>query len=198
MKVNNDTNNGIKDTGYGKILITAILTALLTSISQYFLQNRKMSDEHLYWQKRYEIENLQKLNSQKIQLIDDINRELLQLEVKAKQIKIEFAASRYFTDKEDAKELSNMVVQYHKDLYLFSAKVQTANIFFGQDVDRLFPALDNALALNYQNNLLRPQTDSILPEFELDFETIDTLEKIRLALIRVMLTEISDSYKPIN
>jgi hypothetical protein len=123
------------ETGYGKILITALLTAVLTSITQFFLQDSRLSGEQEYWRKRYEIESIDKINAQRLQLVDDINKELLLLEVKAKEIKINVAASKYLADPEETKALTGLMVQYHKDLNLFTAKIQMASLYFGSEVD---------------------------------------------------------------
>ncbi|ERM80289.1 hypothetical protein P872_13505 [Rhodonellum psychrophilum GCM71 = DSM 17998] len=183
------------ETGYGKILVTAIVTALLTSLTQYFLQNSKLSSEQEYWNKRYEVETIDKINSHRIQLVDEINSELLQLEIKAKEIKINAAASKYYTTPEEVKELTNLMVQYHKDLYLNAAKVHMASLYFGNEVDSLIPVLGKSLELNFQNNLLIKQSGIKLPEFELDFETLDTLTKSRNAITKAMINEIVKSYE---
>jgi len=184
-----------KETSYKAIIVTAILTAILTSFTQYFLQKDKLSSEQDYWRKRYQIETIDKINSQRLQMVDELNKELLQLEIKAKEIKINSAASKYFTTPEEMKELNALMVQYHKDLYLYVAKTQMASLYFGKEVNSLIPILGKTIELNFQNNLLTKQGGVKLPEFELDFETIDTLTKSRLKLTKAMLEEISKSYE---
>lgn len=183
------------ETGYGKIFATAVLTALLTSITQYYLQNSKLSGDQEYWKKRYTIENIDKINSQRLQIVDDVTKELLLLEVKAKEIKIKAAGSKYFTTTEEINELTNLMIQYHKDSYLCVAKLQMVSLYFGSEVDSIIPILGKALQLNFQNNLLIKQSGVKVPEFELDFETIDTLTNSRTFLTRAMIDEIMNSYK---
>ncbi len=142
------------ETSYRAIIVTAIITAILTSVAQYFLQNDKLSNEQEYWTKRYQIETVDKINTQRLQLVDDLNKELLQLEIKAKEIKINAAASKYSTDIEEIKNLNKLMVQYHKDLYATAAKIQMAALYFDNKVDSLIPVLGKALELNFQNNLL--------------------------------------------
>jgi hypothetical protein len=183
------------ETGFSKILLTAILTAIFTTITQYFLQKDKLSSEQKYWGKKYEIETIDKVNSQRLKILDEITQDLLQLEVKAKEIKVAAAASKYFQTPENAKELLNLAVQYHKDLNSYSAKAQMTSIYFDKNVDSIIPILGEALTLNYQNNLLRNSSEIKLPEFELNFETIDALTKTRISLAKAMFEEIIESYK---
>lgn len=186
----------IKDeTSYRTILLTAIITAILTSVTQYFLQNDKLSSEQQYWTKRYKIETIDKINSQRLQMVDELTKELLQLEIKAKEIKLSAAAAKYFTNPEEIKALNALMVQYHKDLNLLAAKNQMVSLYFGKEVNSLLPILGKTLELNFQNNLLLKQDGVKLPEFELDFETLDTLTNSRIKLSKAMIEEISKSYE---
>lgn len=184
-----------KETSYRTILITAIVTAILTVVTQYFLQNDKLSSEQEYWSKRYQIESIDKINDQRMQMVDELTKELLQLEIKAKEIKINSAASKYFTKPEEMKELNDLLVQYHKDQNFFAAKIQMVSLYFGKEVNSLIPVLGKTLELNFKNNRLIMQSGVKLPEFELDFETLDTLTKSRLKLTKAMIEEISKSYE---
>lgn len=181
------------EAGYGKILITALVTALLTSVTQYFLQNSKMSGEQEYWKKRYNVEYTDKVNSQRLQLIEDINKGELELEIQAKEIKIAALVCKYSHEEEEAKNLTKLLVQYHKDLYVYSAKLQMAAIYFGKEVNNLIPSLERTLELNFNNNLLLNEFEVSLPESELNFETIDKLRKSRIKLLKAMINEISKS-----
>jgi hypothetical protein len=180
---------------YKTILVTAIVTAILTVATQYFLQNDKLSSEQEYWNKRYRIESIDKINSQRLQIVDELTKELLQLEIKAKEIKINTAASKYFTKPGEMKALNDLMVQYHKDLNFFAAKITMTSLYFGKEVNDLIPIVGKTLELNFQNNLLIKQGGMKLPEFDLDFETIDTLTKSRLKLSKAMIEEISKSYE---
>lgn len=194
MLIKKSINNEKKDeTSYRKILITAILTALITSTTQYFLQNSQLSNEQEYWEKRYKVENLDKINDKRIQIVDDIYTDILQLEIQAKEIKINAASSKYYTTEKESGNLSNLLIQYHKDLYKNAAKVNIAALYFGNEVDSLIPILGKALEMNFQNNLLIKQSGIKLPEFELNFETIDTLTNSRNAITKAMVTEIIKS-----
>lgn len=181
------------ETSYIKILVTAILTAILTSLSQYFLQENNLSGEQEYWLKRYELEKLDKINSQRLKLVESINSDILQLEIKAKEIKINVAVANYDTSSKKLNELSNLMVQYHKDIYLFAAKTQMASLYFGKEVNSLIPILNKSLELNFKNNLPINKSGIRLSEFELDFKTIDTLTKSRIAILKAMVYEISNS-----
>ncbi|MFN0188650.1 MAG: hypothetical protein ACKVQV_08110 [Bacteroidia bacterium] len=189
MKENSNRGN------YTTILVTAIVTAILTVATQYFLQNDKLSSEQEYWNKRYKVESIDKINSQRLQIVDELTKELLQLEIKAKEIKINTAASKYFTQPEEVKALSDLMVQYHKDLNFFAAKIQMTSLYFGKEVNDLIPIVGKTLELNFQNNLLIRKGGIKLPEFDLDFETIDTLTKSRLKLSKAMIEEINKSYE---
>jgi hypothetical protein len=180
---------------YKTILVTAIVTASLTVATQYFLQNDKLSSEQEYWNKRYRIESIDKINSQRLQIVDELTKELLQLEVKANEIKINTAASKYFTKPEEMKALNDLMVQYHKDLNFFAAKIQMTSLYFGKEVNNLIPIVGKTLELNFQNNLLTKQDGTKISEFDLDFETIDTLTQSRLKLSKAMIEEISKSYE---
>ena len=182
------------ETGYGKIFLTALLTAILTSSTQYLLQSSKLLEEHDFWRKRYEIEKVDKVNSNRLLLLDDLNKELLQLEVKVKEIKIKAVISNYSITSEEIKELTELLVQYQEDFYLCAAKIQMASLYFGDEVDSLIPKLEQALQLNFQNNLLLKDSGLKLPEYELDFETMDTLTTIRHSLAKAMINEIYKSY----
>lgn len=184
-----------EETGLKTIIVTAVVTAILTSLTQYFLQKDKLTSEQDYWRKRYQIESVDKINSQRLQMVEELNKDLLQLEVKAKEIKINTAASKYYTKPEEMQELNALMVQYHKDLYLYAAKMQMASFYFGNEVNALIPKVDKALELNFQNNLLTKKNGVPLPEFELNFETIDTLINTRLKLTKAMVEEIANSYK---
>lgn len=192
---NSSKENGKNGTGYGKILITALLTAILTSITQFFLQNSKLSDEQEFWRKRYEIENIDKVNNIRLLQLDELNKDLLQLEVKAKEIKIKAVITNYSSTMKEIEELTELLVQYHKDLYTCTAKLQMASLYYGGEVDSLIPKLHSALQLNFQNNLLVKQNVIKLPEYELDFETIDTLTKLRMSITQAMVNELFKSYE---
>jgi hypothetical protein len=200
INTNEDSNNPncskkIFQIGYVKILVTAILTAIITSICQFALQKSQLLDEHDYWNKRYDIENIDKLNNKRIELVDEINKELLLLEIQAKEIKLKAAGIKYYSTTEQVKELSSLVAQYNKDIYLNAAKVSLASFYFSNEVDSLIPVLGKALELNFQHNLLTLQPGIKIPEFELDFETLDTLTKTRNAITKAMINEIVSSYQ---
>ena len=93
--------------GLGKIILTAVITAVITTLSQSYLQSRQMKKELTSWKEKYNIETIDKINDTRIKMLEEINEQLLQLEIQAKQIKIEAAVSNRYTSPEQAERLTD-------------------------------------------------------------------------------------------
>ena len=57
-----------------KIVATAVLTAILTLVSSWFLLYKQLGKEQEYWTKRSNIERLQNLSNSQIKLFEDITK----------------------------------------------------------------------------------------------------------------------------
>lgn len=181
--------------GIGKIVLTAVITALITTISQSYLQSRQLDKELSSWKEKYDIESIDKINDTRIRMLEDVNKQILQLEIQAKEIKLEVAVSKYYTKPEQAERLSELMVQYHKDLYRNASKMHITSLFFGNKVDSLIPLLGKSLTQNFQHNLMFDSNRIKFPELEYDFETTDSLTNIRNTITQQMAKEIMESYE---
>ena len=181
------------------IILTAIITAFLTVLTQYFLQKSQLSNEQDYWKERYNIENVKNVNTVRLKLIEEISDGILQLEIQAKEIKIQSAVVKYLPNKEELEELKQLSIKYHKDLYRITSKMEIASIYFDNDVDKNLLKLGNALTENYQNNYVNSSLSNIkIPEFDLDFETIEKLPKIKKQTFEAMLKNMNKDFEQTN
>lgn len=181
------------------IILTAIITAFLTVITQYFLQKNQLSNEQDYWKERFNIENVQNINNVRLKLIEEISEGILQLEIQAKEIKIQSAFVKYSPNNDNLEELRQLTIKYHKDLYRISSKMEMASIYFDNDVDKELLRLGNALTENYQNNYQKNSNLEVnIPEFNLDFETIEKLSKIKKETFEIMLKNMNKDFEQTN
>jgi hypothetical protein len=177
------------------IIITSIITTLLSTIAQYALQKNQLSNEQSYWTKRYNIENLQRTNDVRMKIIEDLSSEILQLEVQAKEIKLQSVVVQYEKNEQNLEELKQLVIKYHKDLYKVSSKIEIASVYFDNNVDINLQKLGKALADNYQNNYIKESTsDTSLIEFNRDFETIEKLSKVKKETFENMLKNMNTDW----
>jgi replicative superfamily II helicase len=181
--------------GFGKIVLTAVITALITTVSQTYLQSRELDKELSSWKEKYNIESIDKINDTRIRMLENVNEQLLQLEIQAKEIKLEVAVSKYYTKPEQGERLTELMVQYNKDLYRNASKMHIASLFFGNKVDSLIPLLGKSLNQNFQHNLMFDSNRIKLPELEFDFETTDSLTNMRNIITQQMAKEIMESYE---
>ncbi len=195
METEEKESKSSDNVGFKKILLTAIITALITTISQSFLANRKLKNEQEIWRNRYNIETIDKLNDKRFELIEEVNQGLLQLEIKAKEIKILAAAVKINPNTPDLKHLNDLMIKYHKDLYLNQSKIQMTALFFDKEVKDVIPTLNKTLEMNFNNNLSFIDNKIELAGFDIDFETIDTLSQTRVKLITTMSNEIREAYE---
>lgn len=176
------------DSNLKTIILTAIITALLTTITQYFLQKNQLSNEQDYWEKRYNIEEIKDVNTVRFNLIKEISEGILQLEFQAKEIKIQNVAVKYSNSKLDIEHLHKLTINYQKDLYRITSKMEIASIYFDNKVDKLLLKLGDALTENYENNYVKNSVEGPhLPEFDLDFNSIEKLPKIKKQTFEEML-----------
>lgn len=182
------SSNKKKNSNLKTIVLTAIITTFLTAITQYFLQKNHLSNEQDYWKKRYNIEEIKDVNTVRFNLIKEISEGILQLEIQAKEIKIQNAFVKYSNSKEDIEQLSKLTISYQKDLYRITSKMEIASIYFDKNVDKLLLKLGNALTENYEHNYVKNSIEGPhLPEFDLDFNTIEKLPKIKKQTFEEML-----------
>lgn len=190
--------------GLTKIIITALVTAIATSIVQYQLINYKLKKDQSYWKKRYGVEYMSKIIDKKMDYMDEMNNEILQLEVLAKDIKlktVEMNGSQSVKSKIDkAAEIRLMGVEYQKKVNLHSGRIQMISFYFGDNIDSLIPLHRTALEENFKNNLfLSTEFDSLNIDNQLDadFNTIEQLTNIRLQLVQEMYKEILEDAEKI-
>ncbi|PKB15212.1 hypothetical protein [Flavobacterium sp. 5] len=182
-KSNKKENSNLKT-----IILTAVITTFLTAITQFFLEKNHLSNEQDYWKKRYNIEQVKDVNNVRFNLIKEISEGILQLEFQAKEIKIQNAFVKYSNSKEEIEKLSKLTINYQKDLYRITSKMEIASIYFDKDVDKLLSNLGNALTENYEHNYIKSSIQGPhLPEFDLDFNTIEKLPKIKKQAFEEML-----------
>ena len=190
-----------------KIALTAVITSLLTLSTSYFIMSSQLSKEQDYWKSRKRIEGLQALSDRQIKLFEDINSQILLIEVLSKDFKLESAkfkanielykTSKNFKNKVDESSLENKAVEYHKQINLLGSKLQMATLFFGKEVDSLIIPLNQALELNYNNNLILNDSNKIqglestLDYFKHDFNTISLVSDNRLKFLGAMIKDIN-------
>lgn len=204
-----------KDKGeFSKIILTAIVTSALTLASSYFLLVKQYKTEEEYWSKRSRTERLQNLLNNQIKLFEEINSGILSTEVMAKELKldaVEFTAMIKIlqTDKETGnlitgKEFQEKQVAYHNKINELGAKLQMAELYFGNGIDTIIKDLGSSLEANYKHNLIFKDSlstenlNSVLEYFKRDFETIEVLEKNRLKIIKAMRTDMLTVANEIN
>ncbi|WP_119789935.1 hypothetical protein [Flavobacterium anhuiense] len=182
------SSNKKEDSNLKTIVLTAVITSLLTGITQYLLQKNHLSNEQDYWKKRYNIEEVKDVNTVRFNLIKEISEGILQLEIQAKEIKIQSALVKYLNSKEEIEQLTKLTINYQKDLYRITSKMEIASIYFGKNVDNLLLKLGNALTENYEHNYVKNSIKGPhLPEFDLDFNTIEKLPRIKKQTFEEML-----------
>lgn len=182
-----------RKSNFKTIVITSIITAFLTGISQFFLQKKQLSDEQDYWKKRYNIETVKAFNENRFRIIEELSSEILQLEVQAKEIKIQSAVLKYSKDIKSLDEMKELVKKYHKDLYRTAAKMEIASIYFDKEVDDKLIKLSDALTENYNNNYVDFHSSNIdIPEFNLDFETIKKVPKTKKEVFEAMIKNMNN------
>lgn len=184
-----------KSIGIKEIILTAVITGIVTSLFQFWLMNESFSKERELWKDQYKTEFIDNHNQQKMKYLEEINESLLQLEIKAKEIKLLAAGLKAIPIEKDAEKLNDLMVQYHKDLFILSSKAQMATYYFGPEVDNVIPELSAALTKNYNNNLIFIEGTPDLPEFNLDFETIEELTNTRIKLLNAMYEDITETYQ---
>ncbi|KFF12741.1 hypothetical protein IW15_08070 [Chryseobacterium soli] len=131
--------------------------------------------------------------------MEDISDGILQLEVQAKEIKILNNSVKYSNNSDDIEKLINLMIQYHKDLYKVSSKMEIASIYFDKNVDNKLLKLGDALTENYQNNLVKiPVNLPNIPELNLDFETIEKLPKAKKEVFEEMLKNMNNDFEKVD
>jgi hypothetical protein len=203
-----------KWTAFLKIASTAILTAILTLVSSWFLLYRQLSKEQEYWTKRAKIERLQNLSATQIKLFEEINKMILDCELLAKEVKldqVEFATRltgpksiRESKDLITGKQLQEKIIGYHHRLYELGSKLQMAGIYFGNAVDKPIKELGKALEKNYMNNSImnvpieKQTLVDVLEYYKKDFGPMEILEKNRTVLLDSMSRQIALVVRTMN
>jgi len=190
-----------------EILLTALITAVITSICSFLLTRNQLSKEQEYWEKRLLKERAINILDKQISLFEEVNSMILELQILTKEIKILAAKFNInstmlkYGDNSNSKEfdeLYNKLVDYHKKLYSHSSKIQMLPLYFTNGVDSLIEPLRKTLELNYKNNfIIGEEVDlkNIQSYFDKDFETIEELENVRTNLLKAMIDDISRTNK---
>jgi len=75
--------------GLGKVFITALITAVLTSITTVIFTNYSLKREQSYWKNRFVAQTILNERSSKFEKVNKINTHLQDLELLGKKIKLE-------------------------------------------------------------------------------------------------------------
>ena len=197
----------VKKHSISEILLTALITAIITSICSFLLTRNQLSKEQEYWEKRLSKERSINILDKQISLFEEVNSRILELEVMAKEIKIlapvfnSYTTMLKYGESNNAKginEFHEKLVDYHKKLYSFSSKIQLLPLYFTKGVDSLIEPLGKSLEANYKNNLIIGEDidfKNIQSYFDKDFETIEALTNSRIYLLKAMIEDISTTHK---
>lgn len=199
-------------TNWTEIIITAIITSMLTLVCSYVMMKKQLSEEQNYWSQRFRTERAQDILNKKISLFQDINSDILESEVLAKETKL--ALSSLYAEIESCKngigdcdykkiEIEKKVSDYHKHINRIAAKIQMISVYYPHNIELIVEPLSLAIQENYQSHLMeltkKPKTESHKVEdyFQGSFDTINKLTEIRLKLLREMLNDINSYAKDI-
>lgn len=172
------------------IILTAIITTILTVLTQYFLQKNQLANEQDYWKKRFNIENANNINNLRIKYIEEISSSIYQLEIQVKEIKILKDIVEYSKSDEDYKKLNKLLVQYHKDLYALASKMEMASLYFDEDVKSELDKLGKAVTKNFQQKNGELENDTKIIKTDLRFESIEDLRNAKKNTFDLMLQKI--------
>lgn len=172
------------------IILTAIITTILTVITQYFLQRNQLANEQDYWKKRFNIENANNVNNLRIKYIEEISSSIYQLEIQVKEIKILKDIVEVSKSDDDYKELNKLLMQYHKELYALASKMEIASLYFDEDVKSELDKLGKAITKNFQNKNGELENDSKIIKPDLRFESIEDLQNAKKNTFDLMLQKI--------
>jgi len=186
-----------------EIVLTAVITAILTSVSSFILTRSQLSQEQVYWEQRLQKERLVEMLDRQIALYEEINTGILNTESLARELKIrgsEFNVniSMARLGKQDIKEINTAfqekAMEYHKHIYNFSGKLQLIPLYFSNRVDSLINPLRIALENNGNHNLSIGdvvELDKIKEYLNKDYETIEELKDVRMKILKAMNEDMS-------
>ncbi|MCF8337923.1 MAG: hypothetical protein K9I74_08065 [Bacteroidales bacterium] len=184
-----------------EIILTAIITALLTSISSFFLTKSKLKQEQNYWQKRLVTERLVKIHDRQISLYEEINTGILETEALARELKLmasqynvyasiaTLGSDNYKNFKAFHNDFMEKKFEYIKYIHSFSGKIQLIPMYFTTRVDTLIEPLRVALQNNIAKQLSigeKVELDSISEIYNNDYETIKELTDTRINILKTM------------
>jgi len=191
--------------GLLEIFVTALITSILSLGGSYLLTKNQLSEEHKYWEKRTYLEHIDKLIEKKTKLYEEINRQILSLEVTAKDYKLLYAELSLTmhlckttpTTCEDLTEVNKKIFQkkseFQQDLNILVSKLQSLSFLFGHKVESLATPLLEAISLN---SVAKDEpSDLNTTEYEnfynKNFETIQEVKNAREKLLNAMSDEIN-------
>jgi hypothetical protein len=203
--------------GLKEIVITALLTAVLTLTSSYFLIFSQLDMEHDYWKKRTQSERLTSLLDRRIEVMEGINKDILIFEILAENFKmysIDFITNTKLLELEkkatremikdggiERRAFQKKSEEITKHIYILASKLQMAEMYFDNNVDELIRPLSAAIEKNYSHNLALSSTidqldaDSLEKLLKKDRKSIEVLKIQRLKIIKAMRIEIDSITK---
>lgn len=189
-------NSKKKESPLKTIIITALVTALISFLPTYYFQNSKLKEEQKYWEKRFKVEQIQKIIDKKIDILNQLNSDILQSEILMKEIRIEAVDFDSYIKgaKPDFKfsDYKNKIFSYHTHNNFLAVNMQKIPVFFPDSVQKLTEELRIELENNYNlsaimDSLYLRKSISIS---DINFESIENLSLKRQQLIRIMLNDI--------
>ena len=173
------------------IIITSLLTGLLTYVVTIKTTNQRLEKEQDYWTKRYVIERVEKITDKRYEFLERINSEILNLEVKAKEIKLYAARIKGESCLKEQLKLFDIVnpkmMEYNVLINESGSTLQMVSLLFGEqlkpEIDNISAAMNKNYKISFESN---PQITDPLDYFKENFDTIDELQKTRPEFIKRM------------
>ena len=189
-----------KEFSLAAIIITSLLTAILTFAVTSITTNNRLKKEQEYWTKRYVIERVEKITDNRYQLLEKINSEILNLEVKAKEIKLLAAKIKGESClKEKLKQfviINPKMMDYNVLTNKSGSTIQMVSLLFGESLKDEIEELTNSMNKNYEVSFdSDPKIIDPLEYFKDNFDTIQELTDSRLILIKKMYEIINADQK---
>jgi predicted SprT family Zn-dependent metalloprotease len=203
-----------------KEIYIGILTVILTAILSGVVVKSQLSKEHDYWAEQRGLIRREAYLDKRLELMEEINRLILKLEISAKEIKINHGLiisklAQLKQKKEtdiSSKEWQNVmsqIVKYRYDIADYSSKTQMAVMYFGSEVTDILGKVATALENNYSrkynyldklSKFLKDDKKQDVIEFSMELvnsgtiNTTEELKKARMKLLKAMITDIQKSH----
>ena len=184
--------------GLGKVFITALITAVLTSITTVIFTNYSLKREQSYWKNRFVAQTILNERSSKFEKVNKINTHLQDLELLGKKIKLEkIDIYKEMCEKERKKKLKNLnysAFEYQKILSQTISQLEIISLEFDGRVSEIAEGLNDAFKQQYDYGIIEYEDiANNNPEkyFKNDGDSFKEFNKIKIELIEKMCKSIS-------